>query len=60
MSKYVDVLLRLKRDDKGMAVLEYSLLLAVGAIATTTAVNLVGGELNATFATVADAFARLR
>ena len=60
MPKHVNELFRLARDERGMAALEYTLLLAVGAIASTTAVNLVGDQLNATFAVVTEAFARLR
>ena len=60
MSKYVNTFFRLQRDDHGRAALEYCLLLAVGAMATTTAVNLVGDQITATFAVVTDAFAKLR
>ena len=60
MFRYVNALLRLKRDARGMAVLEYTLLLGVAAVASSTAVNLVGDRLDATYALVTEAFAKLQ
>ncbi len=49
MSKYFDMLINFKRDEKGVTALEYGLIAALIAVVIIGAVTTLGSNLTATF-----------
>ena len=56
MSKYLNMLLILKRDEKGVTALEYGLIAALIAVVIITAVTTLGTNLAATFTGISGHF----
>lgn len=56
MLQYLNTLLELKRDKKGVTALEYGLIAALIAVVIITAVSNLGSNLSTTFNTVANKF----
>jgi Flp pilus assembly pilin Flp len=56
MSRILTALMQLKRDERGVAALEYSLIAALVAIVAIGVVNTVGANLSATFDGIASHF----
>ena len=52
MLQYLNTLMTLKRDEKGVTALEYGLIAALIAVVIVTAVTTIGTQLNATFGKV--------
>ena len=52
MLQYLNTLMTLKRDEKGVTALEYGLIAALIAVVIVTAVTTIGTNLNTTFGTI--------
>ena len=52
MLQYLNTLMTLKRDEKGVTALEYGLIAALIAVVIVTAVTTIGTNLNTTFTTI--------
>lgn len=55
MLRYLNTLLELKRDEKGVTALEYGLIAALIAVVIITAVTTLGNSINTAFLKVGNA-----